>query len=80
MKAHPEARRKCWRCLTTRDRAATAGLLQALKDTVHIMLRALAAAHHYETLRIASDQTLAELGLTRNDVPRAAYRMLTGGW
>ena len=56
------------------------GLLQALKDTVHIMLRALAAAHHYETLRIASDQTLAELGLTRNDVPRAAYRMLTGGW
>ena len=34
----------------------------------------------YETLRIASDQTLAELGLTRNDVPRAAYRMLTGGW
>ena len=55
------------------------GLLEALQDALHIKSRALAAAHHYETLRVASHQTLAELGLTQSDVPRAVYRMLTGG-
>ena len=47
------------------------GLLQALKDTVHIMLRALAAARRYETLRIASDPDPCRAGI---DAQRCAPR------
>jgi hypothetical protein len=54
-----------------------AGLLEALIDALRMASRALAAAHYYETLRVASDQMLARRGLTRGDVPRAVYRMLT---
>jgi hypothetical protein len=46
-------------------------------EVVRILSRALRAAHFYERLRPASDQLLAEQGLTHGDLPRAAYRVLT---
>jgi hypothetical protein len=43
-----------------------------------ICTRAQAAAHHYEAHRSLSDQALAARGLIRTDLPRAAFRELTG--
>lgn len=43
-----------------------------------IQSRALSVAQAYETLRVASDPHLAHQGLRRSDLPRAAYKMLTG--
>jgi hypothetical protein len=53
-------------------------VLQRLKEVLSICARARAAAHHYEELKPLSGADLAEKGLTRADVPRAAFRNLTG--
>lgn len=51
---------------------------EPLFDVVHILSRALYAAHYYETLRPASGQLLANRGLSRGDLPRAAFKVLVG--
>lgn len=43
-----------------------------------ICSRAQAAAHHYEAHKPLSGQALAARGLTRADLPRAAFRKLAG--
>ena len=43
-----------------------------------ICSRAQAAAHYYEAHKSLSDQALAARGLIRTDLPRAAFRELTG--
>jgi hypothetical protein len=53
-------------------------VLQRLKEVLSICARARTAAHHYEELKPLSGADLAEKGLTRDDVPRAAFRKLTG--
>jgi hypothetical protein len=53
-------------------------VLQRLKEVLSICARARAAAHHYEELKPLSGADLAEKGLTRDDVSRAAFRKLTG--
>jgi hypothetical protein len=59
--------------------AARPGRIGVLVDALRIMSRALEAAHAYEMLRAASGRSLARRGLTRSDVPRTVYRVLTGG-
>lgn len=54
------------------------GTLQRLREVLSICARARDAAQHYEELKPQSDANLAEKGLTRADLPRAAYRKLTG--
>jgi hypothetical protein len=49
-----------------------------MREIWTICSRAQAAAHHYEVLKPLSDQELAARGLTRADLPRAAFRKLTG--
>ena len=48
------------------------------KEIWTICSRAKAAAHHYEAHKPLSDQALAARGLIRTDLPRAAFRELTG--
>jgi hypothetical protein len=43
-----------------------------------IFSRARIAASHYEELKPQSAADLAEKGLTRADLPRTAFRKLTG--
>ena len=52
--------------------------LERVREILSICAQARVAAHHYEELKPQSDQDLAEKGLTRSDVPRAAFRKLTG--
>jgi hypothetical protein len=54
------------------------GALQRLREILSICARARVAAHHYEELKPLSEADLAEKGLTRSDLPRAAFRKLTG--
>ena len=61
-----------------------AGALPRLRKAAHYMReilsicsRAQIAAHHYEQLKPRSDTDLAAKGLTRGDVPRAAFSKLT---
>lgn len=53
-------------------------LMAKMREIWAICSRAQAAAHHYEALKPLSDQELAARGLTRADLPRAAFRKLTG--
>ena len=48
-----------------------------MREILSILSRAQIAAHHYEQLKPLSDSDLAAKGLTRSDVPRAAFRKLT---
>jgi hypothetical protein len=54
------------------------GALRRMQEVLSICARARAAAQHYEELKPQSDANLAQKGLTRADLPRAAYRKLTG--
>lgn len=60
------------------EKRSSMSVLQRLKEVLSICARARTAAHHYEELRPLSEADLAEKGLTRADVPRAAFRKLTG--
>ena len=53
------------------------GLIGRIKEILAIFSRAMDAAHTYEELKPMSDAALAERGLTRADLPRAAFRKLT---
>ena len=52
-------------------------LLRAIRDVFFIMARAGAAAQLYAELSSKSDADLADRGLKRSDLPRAAYDALT---
>jgi hypothetical protein len=52
--------------------------LQLLREVLSIFSRARIAASHYEELKPQSAADLAEKGLTRADLPRTAFRKLTG--
>ncbi len=54
-------------------------LLERLSEIWSILSQAHSAAHLYEELSRKCDNTLAEQGLKRSDVPRAAYHELTKG-
>jgi uncharacterized protein YjiS (DUF1127 family) len=51
--------------------------LSRIAEILQILGRAADAAHHYERLRAMSDAALADRGLTREDIPRAALKKLT---
>jgi hypothetical protein len=53
--------------------------LELFSEVLSIMSRASSTAHYYETLRVSSDQRLAEMGLKRSELPRAAFIALTKG-
>jgi hypothetical protein len=57
-----------------------ADLLQSLSEVLAVLSQALTASHHYEELRRKCDAALAQRGLNRADLPRAAYRELTQGY
>ena len=62
-------------------RAVVAGINKAtdqLQEIWAICSRAQAAAHLYGAHKPLSGQALAKRGLTRADLPRAAFRALTG--
>ena len=52
-------------------------IIYTLEEVFQILLRALAAAHTYETLRACSDEELARRSLKRTDLPRCAFHVLT---
>jgi hypothetical protein len=52
--------------------------LRNMREILSICSRAQAAAHHYEQLKPLSDEDLAAKGIERADLPRAAFRKLTG--
>jgi|GEM_PF-5736420 len=52
------------------------GLLAWLFDVLAVCRRANAAAAHYEALQPLSDRALADKGLRRADLPRAAFDKL----
>jgi uncharacterized protein YjiS (DUF1127 family) len=56
---------------------ARMGLLSLLREVLAIFTRAQVAANYYEELKPQSEADLADKGLTRADVPRAAFRKLT---
>jgi hypothetical protein len=60
------------------EKRSGSSVLQRLKEVLSICGRARTAAHYYEELRPLSEADLAEKGLSRADVPRAAFRKLTG--
>ena len=63
-----------------KDPAATEGgpsLIERVMEVLAICSRACAAAHDYEEHKAMSDAALAEKGLTRADLPRAAFDKLT---
>jgi hypothetical protein len=54
------------------------GALRRIQEVLSICARARTAAHHYEELKPKSDADLDKEGLTRADLPRAAFKKLTG--
>jgi len=54
------------------------GVSDMLRDVLAICRRSWAAADHYEDLKSMSDRALADIGLERRDLPRAAFDRLTG--
>jgi hypothetical protein len=54
-------------------------LLERFSEILSILSQALSAAHHYEELSRKCDAALAERGLKRADLPRAAFKELTKG-
>jgi hypothetical protein len=67
------------RALTQRVWQRAVVFLELLSDVLNITFRAYSAAHYYETLRVSSDQRLAEMGLKRSELPRSAFLALTKG-
>jgi hypothetical protein len=55
-------------------------MLSVLREILSIFTRARGAANYYEELKPQSEADLAEKGLTRSDLPRAAFRKLTGAF
>jgi hypothetical protein len=53
-------------------------MFSVLREILSIFTRARGAANFYEELKPQSEADLAEKGLTRSDLPRAAFRKLTG--
>jgi len=53
-------------------------LMARMRDIWTIFSRAQAAAHYYEAHKPLSEEELAARGLTRADLPRSAFRKLTG--
>ena len=53
------------------------GLLNLIVDALAVCRRARAAADHYEELKSLSAQALAARGLTRAELPRAAFKKLS---
>lgn len=54
------------------------GLADRVIDLIAVCSRANDAAHHYANLKRLSNQALANRGLTRIELPRAAFIRLTG--
>jgi hypothetical protein len=52
-------------------------LIGRVMEVLAICSRACAAAHYYEEHKAMSDAALAERGLERADLPRAAFDKLT---
>jgi uncharacterized protein YjiS (DUF1127 family) len=52
------------------------GLLSRVVEIVTVCAQARAAAHQYEHLHAMSDRALAELGLKRTELTRAAFDKL----
>jgi uncharacterized protein YjiS (DUF1127 family) len=52
-------------------------LFTLIMEVVSVCARAQAAARHYEELKHLSDEALAQRGLMRADVPRAAFDKLS---
>jgi hypothetical protein len=52
-------------------------LIDRVMEVLAICSRACAAAHYYEAHKAMSDAALAERGLERADLPRAAFDKLT---
>jgi hypothetical protein len=52
--------------------------LSVLGEVLSIFNRARVTAGYYEELKSRSEADLAEKGMTRGDLPRAAFRKLTG--
>jgi hypothetical protein len=65
------------RSAATARTGGTFDLLGCVLEVLRICSRAGAAAQHYEELAAKSDAALAEKGLTRADLPRAAFDRLT---
>jgi hypothetical protein len=59
-------------------RPVGAGIIHDATEIFRIHARAWAAAQEYEALKRLSDADLAERGLKRVDLPRAAFHLLTG--
>ena len=53
------------------------GALSLLREVLAIFTRARVAASYYEELKPQSQADLADKGLTKADLPRAAFRKLT---
>jgi hypothetical protein len=66
-------------CLKRPTRHA-ARLLDRISEIWSILSQAHSATHLYEELSRKCDSALAEQGLKRSDVPRAAYHELTKGF
>jgi hypothetical protein len=60
-------------------RAGAPSLMGRIREVLGICSRASAAAHLYEELSTLSDEALADRGLTRADLPAAAFEELTEG-
>ena len=65
--------------LAQRSSQHRAVFLELFSDVLSIMSRASSAAHDYQALRCSSNQRLAEMGLKRSELPRAAFIALTKG-
>lgn len=66
-----------WSPASTRKSNATTILARA-REVLSVCTRSQAASHHFEELNRLSDDALAARGLSRADLPRAAFRALTG--
>jgi len=60
------------------SRRAARSATSLLRYVLSIFSRARVAASYYEDLKPLSQADLAQKGLTRSDLPRAAFRKLTG--
>ena len=58
-------------------KAGGPSLIDRVMEVLAICSRACAAAHYYEEHKAMSDAALAERGLERADLPRAAFDKLT---
>jgi hypothetical protein len=58
---------------------ASGSLFDRLLEVMRVCRRAQEAAHYYEELKPQSARALAEKGMKRSDLPRAAFRKLNDG-